>query len=96
MKLAPNRIAVYVAGAGSLATAAAPLVADLDLTTQASTVAGLAALVSVVYKFLTGWQNYEAALYQRDLITAHAEASAEARAQVSKPGGKPINVTLPR
>lgn len=59
MNFNPNRIAVYLVALAGLLTALAPTVADLDLTSTASLIAGLAAVVTVVVKWLSGWQAYE-------------------------------------
>ena len=56
----PNRIAVYLTSAAALAAALAPVVADLDIESVAGIAAGLAAISAVVYKWLDGWQKYEA------------------------------------
>jgi hypothetical protein len=59
MKLAPNRLAVYLtAGAGLLAAVAVPL-ADMDGSSVAGVIAGLGAIALVVHKWLGGWQLYE-------------------------------------
>lgn len=42
--------------------AAAPEVANMDLTSTAGVVAGLVAISAVVVKYLEGWQRYEARL----------------------------------
>ena len=60
MKLpAPNRIAVYLTSAAGLATAAAPVIADLDLTSTVVIVGGFAGLAAVVNRWLVGWQADE-------------------------------------
>lgn len=58
--LAPNRIALYIGGAASLATAIAPAVADLDTTSTATLVSGLVGLIGIISVWLRGWQAYEA------------------------------------
>jgi len=58
--LAPNRIAIYLTVLASIFTAIAPMVAELDTTSVVSLVTGLAGIVIVVFKFLTGWQSFEA------------------------------------
>jgi len=57
---APNRIAVYLTAIASLATALAPVVADLDTSDTIALATGLAGLVGVVAKWLSGWQAHEA------------------------------------
>lgn len=59
MATPPNRVAVYLTASAALLTALAPAVADLDLTSTATLIAGLAGLVTVVCKWLTGWQTDE-------------------------------------
>ena len=58
-KLNAGRIATYIGGAGALAAALAPTVANLDLTSTAGLGAGVVALAAVVVKWLDGWQRYE-------------------------------------
>lgn len=57
--LAPNRIAIYLTGLASVATAIAPAVANLDTHDTIALVSGLGGIVLVVIKFLTGWQAFE-------------------------------------
>lgn len=57
--LAPNRIAVYLAALASLATALAPVVADLDSSDTVALATGLLGLVGVIVKWLSGWQAFE-------------------------------------
>lgn len=45
-----------------LAGAAAPAIAQMDLSSTAGVVAGIVALSAVVVKYLDGWQKYEARL----------------------------------
>lgn len=59
MKLAPNRIAVYLTALAALAGAIAPVLGDMDWTSTAGIIAALLALVTVVSKWLDGWQAYE-------------------------------------
>jgi hypothetical protein len=60
MSFAPNRIAVYLTSLAALAGGLAPVVADLDLTSTAGVLGGVAALTLVVRKWLDGWQKHEA------------------------------------
>lgn len=60
MKIAPNRIAVYLTAIAALATALVPVVANLDLTSMLGIVGALLGIVGVVRKWLDGWQLYEA------------------------------------
>lgn len=99
MKLpAPNRIAVYITAAAGLATAVAPVVASLDLTSTIGIVSGFAGLVGVVNKWLTGWQQTEKHVQQDELhqraVAREAAARAEATAQAVAP--RPPAVKLPR
>lgn len=57
--LAPNRIAVYLTALAALGAALAPVVADMDWTSTAGVIAGVLGLVTVVTKWLDGWQAYE-------------------------------------
>lgn len=63
----PNRIAVYLTAIAALAGGAAPIVADLDLSSTAGVVAGLAALTAVVDRWLKGWQSHE----EREWVARH-------------------------
>lgn len=99
MKLpAPNRLAVYLTIVAGLLTAIAPLVADLDTTSTATLLGGLAAIVIAVVKWLSGWQATEKIVQQDELhqriTTREAAAQAEARAQATAPRG--ANLKLPR
>lgn len=55
----PNRIAVYLTSLAGLATAVAVPLADLDTTSTAGLIAGLAAIAGVVSVWLKGWQKHE-------------------------------------
>lgn len=59
MQIAPNRVAVYLTALAALAGGLAPAVANLDVTSTAGIVAGLATILAVVHKWLTGWQSHE-------------------------------------
>lgn len=59
MSIAPNRVAVYLTAAGGLATALAPAVAGLDMTSTAGVIAGFAGVAAVVDRWLKGWQAHE-------------------------------------
>lgn len=58
--MTPNRIAVYLTALAALAGGLAPAIADLDWTSTAGVIAGLVAILSVVQKWLSGWQQHEA------------------------------------
>jgi hypothetical protein len=92
--LAPNRIAVYLVALSALATALIVPLTDVGLAGAASILGSVAVFAGVVVKWLTGWQNYEAAVYQQRLIEIQASARAEQVAQASAPR-KP-GVSLPR
>lgn len=98
MKLpAPNRLAVYLTIAAGLLAAVAPVVANLDLTSTAGVIAGLIAIVTVVSKWLTGWQATERTVQQDELhqraVAREAAARAEQVAQATAPRSA---VKLPR
>jgi hypothetical protein len=57
-----GRIVTIISIIVGLLGATVPVVADMDLTSTAGVIAGLAALSAVVVKFLDGWQQYEARL----------------------------------
>jgi len=56
---APNRIAVYITAVAALLAAAAPVVADMDISSTVGVVGGVVALAGVVATWLVGWQKYE-------------------------------------
>jgi hypothetical protein len=56
----PNRLAVYAAFLAGIAGAVVVPLANLDLSSTASVIGGVAAISAAVYKFLDGWQAYEA------------------------------------
>jgi hypothetical protein len=55
----PNRIAVYLTAAAGLAAALAVPIANMDIESAAGVAAGLAAIATVVYKWLDNWGKYE-------------------------------------
>lgn len=86
----------------SLILALAPVVADLDLTSTAGVIAGIAAIAAVALKWLQGWQQYEGAAYQADLLAMRGEgelmriaAETEAAAQIGGPRSGP-RIQTPR
>jgi hypothetical protein len=54
-----GRIIAIVSVVVGLIGAAAPVVANMDLSSTAGVVAGLVAVCTVVVKYLDGWQRYE-------------------------------------
>ena len=97
----PNRIVGYGVAALSLLVVALPVIAEVDWTTVASALGGLAAISAVALKWLQGWQNYETAQYQAQILgqqqTGRLEAEAEAirqRDAAGKPGARKLD--LPR
>lgn len=58
--LKPNRVATYLTALSGLAAAIAVPVANLDTTSTAGVLGGLAAILAVAYKWLDGWQHHEA------------------------------------
>ncbi len=92
----PNRIAVYLTVAAGLLAALAPVVADLDLSSTASVVAGLTAIVVVVNRWLQGWQQMEAVNYQAQLMDRQHIAAQEARQAAGKPARRGSGLDLPR
>ena len=92
--LAPNRVAVYFTVVAAITGGLAPVLADLDLTSTAGVLAGVVAIVAVVQKFLAGWQQYESAIYQADLLRIQQGVRAENAAAASAPRKPGIN--LPR
>ena len=55
----PNRMAVYVSGVVALLAGLAPLIGNLDWESTAGVVAGLLAILAVVYKWLDNWGKWE-------------------------------------
>jgi hypothetical protein len=72
--MTPNRIAVYLTAIAALLGGLAPAVANLDLTSTIGIVAGLGTLLGVVYKWLEGWQKYEAELPVEITVPVDIEA----------------------
>lgn len=66
MQIAPNRVAVYLTAGAALAGGLAPAVADLDVTSTGGIIAGLAVILGVVNRWLTGWQTHEANAHWAD------------------------------
>ena len=55
----PNRLAVYITGLIALLAGLLPLVGNLDWTSTAGVIAGLLAILGVVYKWLDNWGKWE-------------------------------------
>ena len=55
----PNRIAVYLTAAAALITGVLAVWGELDWTSLVGILGSLGALLGVVVKWLTGWQQYE-------------------------------------
>jgi hypothetical protein len=99
--MAPNRVVIYLTLAVALVAGLVPVVGDLDLTSTAGILAGLGAVLAVVLKWLTGWQNIEKAQIQveldqrRSAIMQETEAAAiRAANEAGKPGTRKLD--LPR
>lgn len=77
----PNRVAVYAAALVAVLGGLTPLIGNLDWTSTAGILGGLAALSAVVYKWLDGWSKYErgvgTALLPGDLDDEFDEETAE-------------------
>jgi hypothetical protein len=73
----PNRIAAYLTAGASLAGAAAPVVADLDLASTAGVLGGVAGLIGVYRAWLPGWREHEAREARMDW-TGHVDPPAPA------------------
>ncbi len=58
-KLAPNRVASYMAALAGLLTALAVPVANLDLQSTAGAVAGLIAILTAYQQWMKGWRSHE-------------------------------------
>lgn len=59
-QLATGRIVTYLGAAAGLATALAPVLGNLDITSTVGLVGGMGAVAAVVVTWLRGWQKYEA------------------------------------
>ena len=55
----PNRLAVYISAAVALLAGLAPLIGNLDWESTAGIVAGLLAILPIVYKWLDNWGKWE-------------------------------------
>jgi len=96
MKLpAPNRIAVYLTAGAGLATAVAVPLAELDTSSVVGVVGGLAAIATVVHKFLEGWQRHEARVEARAIEPVDM-AVLEALETATLPAPTPPRPTDPR
>lgn len=58
--MAPNRVATVIAVIAGIATAVAPVVANMDWSSTAGVIAGGVAVVAAIVKWLDGWQKFEA------------------------------------
>jgi hypothetical protein len=58
--MTPNRVVAVAASLVTLALAALPVLADMDWTSTAGILAGITAVLGIVLKWLTGWQQHEA------------------------------------
>lgn len=57
--VSPNRLAVYLTSLAGLAAAVAVPLADMDASSTAGVIAGLAAIATVVSVWLKGWMEHE-------------------------------------
>jgi hypothetical protein len=73
MQLTPARGASLLAGFGALAAALAPAIANMDTTSTAGCIAGVAGIVGILMTFLKGQRAHEARDWGADLgkIDAH-------------------------
>lgn len=83
-----NRIVAVLATLLSLVLALLPVIADLDLTSTASIIAGIAAVLTVTLKWLDGWQQFEKAGYQFDLTAQQANAQLAVMAAEEEAAGR--------
>jgi uncharacterized membrane protein YebE (DUF533 family) len=60
MTITPGRIATGLTALAALCGGLAPVVADLDWESTAGIIGGISAITAIVYKWLDGWQKYEA------------------------------------
>lgn len=58
--MTPNRIATVIAVIAGVATALAPVVANMDWESTAGIIAGGVAAVTAILTWLVGWQKHEA------------------------------------
>ena len=95
-----NRIAIYITAAVDITAAVATVVADLDPSQTGGVVAALAGVNALAIVFLKGWQQFENASYQHDLIEKQRVAALEVQlgqADLAKQvGGPRSNIKLPR
>lgn len=100
--LAPNRISIYLTVVADVGALLLVLFSDLGLPQVAAVGATVLAINAKLLKFLSGWQQYESALLQRDLIAYRNAADADAteraiQAQnaVSKPNRSQPAIAVP-
>jgi hypothetical protein len=81
--------------------AAAPVVGNLDVSSTAGIVAGIAALTAIAVKYLEGWQRYEGRVDALQLAALTPTATPAARpgkgsnAAAAQPDGEPANGRSP-
>jgi hypothetical protein len=59
-RITPNRVATALAVLAGIATAIAPVIADMDWTSTAGVIAGGLGAILAIGKWLDGWQKHEA------------------------------------
>lgn len=79
----PNRMAVYLTALAGLATALAPVIANLDTTSTVGVVGGFAGIATVVAVWLNGWSRHEG----REAISAIENPGMPVEAEPMMPPG---------
>lgn len=70
--MTPNRVATILAVIAGIATAVAPVVANMDWSSTAGVIAGGFAAVLAIVKWLDGWQKHEANVAQTTGKVVHS------------------------
>lgn len=97
--LAPNRVAVYIGGAGAVLVAVASLLASIGTPEAVGLSASVLAFAALLDRFLKGWQKWEerlpvqALLPPRVLQQEHKALAAERLAPAD--GGQELTAELP-
>jgi uncharacterized membrane protein YebE (DUF533 family) len=60
MKLPPNRVVAISTALIALLLGLLPVLAEMDWTSTAGIIAGIVGLLTIAYKWLEGWQKWEA------------------------------------
>lgn len=99
--LAPNRLAIWITALANITGALVGLLADLGVEQTATLVIAVAGLNTLCVVFLRGWQQFERALQQDNLMENELKYQQRAIAGEYAPvpqqkAAKPSGLKLPR